>query len=279
MQNKDVVELDVSFPEYLHGLGTVFKVFDRQDSGNISYGVRSDSARIWVKRATTKQATETILNSLALYRDLRHPLIPRHRHALLLADGLAAREVDWVDGDVLNSPETERQRSDSPHSRFLALPVATRIKAVGRIFELFRTIERMGYIIEDFYDGCIIYDFEREHIRVCDLDHAHPGPYRLERSRQYGSSRFMAPEEFVRGSVIDSRTAVFTMGATATVFLGGGEDGKPFAGSNRLRLVVARAVEPIRGKRYACVGDFCKDWRRALEDFESDRGGTPAAGL
>lgn len=35
----------------------------------------------------------------------------------------------------------------------------------------------------------------------------------------FGSTRFMAPEEFVVGARIDQRTTVFTMGRTALQFL------------------------------------------------------------
>ena len=38
----------------------------------------------------------------------------------------------------------------------------------------------------------------------------------------FGSSRFMAPEEFERGALIDERTNVFTMGRTAAVLLADG---------------------------------------------------------
>lgn len=36
-----------------------------------------------------------------------------------------------------------------------------------------------------------------------------------------GSTRFMAPEEFEKGRVIDERTTVFTLGRTAQIFLDG----------------------------------------------------------
>lgn len=39
----------------------------------------------------------------------------------------------------------------------------------------------------DFYDGCLIYDFARRMIWLCDLDCYRPGPYVLDRDREYGS--------------------------------------------------------------------------------------------
>jgi serine/threonine-protein kinase len=78
----------------------------------------------------------------------------------------------------------------------------------------------------DFYDGCLIYDFARRTIRLCDLDSYRPGPYVLDRDRQYGSTRFMAPEEFAKGATVDERSTVFTLGRAAFVLLSRGPRGE-----------------------------------------------------
>ncbi|MEF3306734.1 hypothetical protein [Paenibacillus sp. GYB003] len=74
----------------------------------------------------------------------------------------------------------------------------------------------------DFYDGSIMCDFARDRTRFCDFDLYAKGPFVLQAERIFGSSRFMAPEEFVKGSLIDNRTNVVAMGAAAFVFLAGG---------------------------------------------------------
>jgi hypothetical protein len=56
----------------------------------------------------------------------------------------------------------------------------------------------------DFYDGCLIYDFAGRAIWLCDLDSYRPGPYVLDRDRQYGSARFMAPEELTKGATMSA---------------------------------------------------------------------------
>lgn len=61
--------------------------------------------------------------------------------------------------------------------------------------------------------------------RLCDLDSYRPGPNILDRDRQHGSTRFMAPEEFCRGAQIDERTTVFTLGRAAYVLLSDGPRG------------------------------------------------------
>ena len=94
----------------------------------------------------------------------------------------------------------------------------------------------------DFYDGCLIYDFDAGTLRVCDLDHYRSGPYRNTVGRMPGSTRFMAPEEFEKGQVIDERTTVFTLGRTAAIFL-----------EDSVRTVTEIASAPDPADRYPSV--------------------------
>jgi hypothetical protein len=48
----------------------------------------------------------------------------------------------------------------------------------------------------DFYDGCLLYDFTSQELRVIDLDMYSRGPFTNTMGRIFGSTRFMAPEEF-----------------------------------------------------------------------------------
>jgi hypothetical protein len=80
-----------------------------------------------------------------------------------------------------------------------------------------------------------------------------------------GSSRFMAPEEFRRGAVIDHRTNVFTMGATGFVLLNDNrrrEADWPLSGETF--RVLARATSERTEERQESIGQFCREWRRAL---------------
>ena len=80
----------------------------------------------------------------------------------------------------------------------------------------------------------------------------------------FGSSRFMAPEEFERGARIDERTTVFTMGRTAAVLLSDGTlERRPFRGSNALYEVVRRACYEDPGKRYDSMAAFFAAWMDA----------------
>ena len=63
----------------------------------------------------------------------------------------------------------------------------------------------------------------------------------------FGSSRFMAPEEFELGTTIDERTTVFTLGRTAAVLMSDNSlEREPFSGSDGQYEVMLRscAEEP-----------------------------------
>ena len=97
------------------------------------------------------------------------------------------------------------------------------------IYDVHRRLAERGWIACDFYDGSVIYDFDRGVPHLVDLDNYQPGPFVNDMGRMFGSTRFMAPEEFTRGARIDERTTVFTMGRAAAVFLArhGDGDGVP----------------------------------------------------
>jgi serine/threonine-protein kinase len=96
------------------------------------------------------------------------------------------------------------------------------------------------------------------------LDSYHAGPFHNEMGRMVGSDRFMAPEEFESGALIDERTNVFVMGRTALVFLSDGTlAADAFRGKRDLFEVVAKACEPERSRRYDSMAAFYSAWRRA----------------
>jgi serine/threonine-protein kinase len=137
--------------------------------------------------------------------------------------------------------------------------------ALDVIFDAHLAIAACGFIAVDFYDGCILYDFERARTYLCDLDEYRTGPFTNEAGRLPGSKRFMAPEEFQRGARIDQVTNVFTLGRTAFVLLG---DGSPevaaWRGSPAMLAVALRATNLEREQRYPGIPEFVEDWRNAV---------------
>ncbi len=147
------------------------------------------------------------------------------------SDGLVM-EHEWVPGRVLRSPDEDKNNPDSTYQRFLNLPIPTRLNVSDETRELFCEIEEQGVIIEDFSDGCVLYDFDADRASVCDLDH---------------------------------RTNVFTMGATGFVLLNDSkrrEADWPLSGDTF--RVLAQATSERTEERQESIGQFCREWRRAL---------------
>ena len=102
-------------------------------------------------------------------------------------------------------------------------------------------------------------------MHFCDFDEYRLGPFTLEDGRLPGSRSLMAPEECVKGSVIDQTTNVFTLGKIALALLCGEKRDKAhWRGPESLYDVVHKATEQDRAKRYPSFDSFLKAWTGAL---------------
>ncbi|MDE0143335.1 MAG: serine/threonine-protein kinase [Caldilineaceae bacterium] len=258
--------------EYLSEIGRIFSVFDAQvqDSGNISYGVQVGQQRFFVKTAGDPRDPRPFLpheervallhNAVRLRSSCSHNSLPRLHNVIESAHG-PLLVYSWVKGDLLHAGSATRQDSQSALQRFRRLPLPEITKALDLIYELHYELARSGWIAVDFYDGCLIYDFASQELHVVDLDMYRESPFVNEMGRMFGSSRYMAPEEFERGAAIDERTNVYTMGRTAANLLSDGTlDRSAFRGSDERYEVVRKACSGERGNRYASVGDFYTAW-------------------
>lgn len=151
-----------------------------------------------------------------------------------------------------------------PHARFRSLPTTEVLAALESIFDAHLAVADAGFVAVDLYDGCFIYDFVARRMRLCDLDEYRPGPFVVDADRLPGSLRFMAPEEFERGAVIDERTTVFNLGRTALVLLDEGDLDGRFRGTAAASDVLDRATHPRRVERYPTVTEFVSVWRAAI---------------
>lgn len=269
--NVDTID---ALPEnYLSKIGHLFAVFNTQDSGNVSYGVQVNGVRYFVKTAGDSANTQPYLshpqrvtllrNAVHLAQNTDHPPLCRLYHVIESPQG-PLLVYEWIDGELIGTPSATRAAPTSPYQRFRALPVAELLPALDLIFDLHVDLAEKGWVAADFYDGCLLYDFSRQTLRIIDLDTYHQGPFTNTMGRMFGSSRFMAPEEFQLGAVIDQRTTVFTMGRTAAVFLSDGTLGRsPFRGRDALYTVIYQACQDDRNQRFATMKDFYNAWRQA----------------
>jgi len=252
--------------EFLGSIGTIFKVFAApgQDSGNVSWGVAAGGRRCFVK--STDPGARVLLgfddrvallrNAVAIAQSLRSPLLPELLNVVESPCG-PLLVYEWVEGELL--------RGTGARNRFRQLPVERSVRALDGLFELHQRLAAAGRIAVDFYDGCLIYDFARDRLHGIDLDHYTPGPIINTMGRMFGSSRFMAPEEFELGRTIDERTMVYNMGRAAFVLLSDGTPGRTgFRAGDACYEVALRACAITPCHRYPDMVSLLGEWRRAL---------------
>lgn len=249
----------------LRRAGPIVHAYRQQDSGCCSYVVETTTGRVFVKAALTEAGRRSLLRAESVHAAIRHPALPPLLNVFAAIEG-PVHVYESVPGEVLYDYTTmdgDRGRSapTSAHARFRALPVCRILDTLDVIYDLHNRVAAAGLIAVDFYDGCVLYDFSEHRTWICDIDEYRPGPFRLTAERLPGSGRFMAPEEFVRGSMIDQRTNVFALGRAAVVLLGDGDlDSNAWRGTEPMRDVLRRATNPWPEARYPTVLAFAKAW-------------------
>ncbi len=267
---RTVTTIDQPPDLYLRQIGNVFARFDTQDSGNISYGVQVDGERYFVKSAglpddmqpylNHAQRVALLWNAVQLAQTIVHPALCPLYHVIESPHG-PLLVYAWIEGELIGVPREQRDDPASTYQRFRALPAAEIMGALDVIFDLHAYLAAAGWIAVDFYDGCLLYDFRHQTLRIIDLDTYHQGPFVNEMGRMFGASRFMAPEEFQLGATIDQRTNVFTLGRMIAVFLADGTlDRASFRGNDALYAVMCQACQVAPADRFALVADFYTAW-------------------
>ncbi len=235
-----------------------FALFDQQDSGCISYGVERDGHRLFVKTAVAAGGRESLRRAIAFHRSVRHSAIV---HPVDVTDTHDETSITypWCPGEVLNHA-TLAGSNRSALARFRRLDVDVVRDAIDTILAAHEGVAAAGFVSVDLYDGCFLYDFGAHQMRLVDLDEYRAGPFTLDADRLPGSRRYMAPEEFRRGSTIDERTTVFHLGRTISELLDT-EQGSRCSASQR-RVVQAATMEAPRA-RLPTVGALVDAWRAA----------------
>ena len=266
--------IEVPLREFLPTVGRVVRQFgDRVDSRTTIVGIETDAGRFVVKHAADAESVGWLESAIRFHTAVSHPAIPPVVHHLTTPQGLAIVQR-WAPGHVLvdkfDPTVADRDEPGSTYQRFLALPVSEVADALRQLIHAHVAVTGSGFVAVDLYDGCLIYDFEEHELSLIDLDMYRPGPFVLETDRQYGSSAFMAPEEWQRGATIDERTTVFTLGRLALVLLGCDRDGPAdladFRGSDSLFEVAMRACTPDRAARYQSVSALSQAWSAAIRE-------------
>jgi len=261
---------------FLLKIGNPFIVFDQQDSGNLCFGIETNGQKLFVKYAGSKtidfkgntlDAINRLKSAIQTYIDLNHQVLIEYKDSFETPNGFAAI-FEWFDGENMHPhwiyPEPAKyENQNSPFYKFKRLPLRTRLDALDKIYSFHWHIEQKGYQAVDFYDGSLLFNFERNELKICDIDFYVKKPY--VNSMCWGSKRFNAPEDFVKGMTLDARTNVYNMGATAFNLIGGELD-RSFAkweGTEVLFKVAQIATAADRKDRFVSVAEFYEEWKKA----------------
>jgi hypothetical protein len=250
---------------YLSQAGAVFATFDArtQDSGNVSFGVEAGGRRWFVKSAGDPADPTPFLphadrvallaNAERLARSTTDAALPT-LHGVTRSAWGPMLVYDWVPGELLGAPAARRAQPDSALQRFRRLPPDEIAAVIDTILNVHLKLCAAGWVACDFYDGSIMHDFASGRTWLIDLDSYHLGPFTNEMGRMFGSERFMAPEEFELGALIDQRTTVFTLGRAISVFLGDGELARAgFRGTDAQYQAMTTACAPGRTARFQSI--------------------------
>lgn len=220
---------------FLKSFGNVFCVFDQNDSGNISFGLQNEEGeKFFVKIAgcLTQNGPEnrvavidTLQKSVPLYQELSHPTLIQ-----LVTSGWSGElfyvVFHWREGSCLFDhwnfgKYQENLDLVAPKEQFKQLPTIKKRQVTQHIFEFMLLVENKGYVAVDFYDGSLMYDFEKDQLTICDIDLFEKGEVKNLLGEDYwGSKRLKAPEEYQVSASITIQTTIFTLGALMFHLLG-----------------------------------------------------------
>lgn len=285
--------IDFSF---LNHFGQVFNVFDQTDSGNISFGVENATGKkYFIKVAGAKtlesfcepiEAVKALKKAVKVYKDLDCESLIKFVSSGTFGD-LFYLVFDWVEGECLfdhwnfsyydSHPEVQ-----TPKMKFQQLTQEKKEKVAKQLITFFKFVESRNYVVVDFYDGSLLYDFEKTDLTICDIDFFKEMPIKNDSGSNYwGTARMKAPEEYQLGAQIDKRTNVFNIGALFFTLFGNyptetiGQmyekqqfiplDKKDWLLAPRLYEVVSKAISLNPNERFQTISDFEQAWSIKLE--------------
>ncbi len=278
---------------FLKKYGKVFSVIDSTGSGCICFGVEKNNKRVFIKIAgaetveaevSKEESIRLLQHASMLYKELSHPNLIHLIEAYAI-DDLYVAVFDYAEGECLFDhwnfdyykahPEVR-----TPWQRFYALPIEKKLYAAEVLFSFLIHCAKHNYVAVDFYDSSILYDFDKDVVTLCDIDLFQKAPLLNEVGEDYwGTRRFKAPEEYLKGAMIDERTNVFTLAAMVFSFFTPIEkkeidkryktkevlppDGNKFTLHDEAYAVLEKALSKEKEQRYASLKEFHNAWKEA----------------
>ncbi len=278
---------------WLEKYGKAFWCVDETGSGCICIGMEKACKRYFLKIAgvntieadvTPEESVKILKDAVPVYYDLEHPALIKIVEAYAYKKFYIA-VFEWADGECLfDHWNFEKYKTDStiksPKEKFKELPPGKKIIVTDVLFSFLDNVNKKGYVAVDFYDGSIMYNFKTDHMKICDIDLYRKASVINDMDDWYGTKRLKAPEEYVKGSVIDVQTNIFTLGALVFEFFGNfsaSEIEKRYVQNRFLPCaykdwqlneesynVALNAVSASRNERYKTFGEFYSEWKSAI---------------
>lgn len=277
---KVVSRIDQDPATYVRGCSTVLREFNHltQDSGNVSWLVESAGQQFFVKTAGTIGASlpgapvpyfdharrvRLLRNAVDVAKSCQHSALPALLNVIESPVG-PALVYEAASGDLVGVPAKRRCDPASSYHRFAHLQASVLLDLFDTLIDAHVALAGAGWVAGDLYDGCLIVDFSAPALSLIDLDSYRRGPTTNDMGRMFGSTRFMAPEEFDLGARIDERTTVFTLGRIVWHFATRlTEDPANFCGTDDLARVVLTAIQPSPADRHTGIAALAHAWRGA----------------
>lgn len=252
---------------FLKKYGKVFKIYDDQDSGNICFGMDGHDGKIFVKFAGAQtaeydgdvsKAVQRLKSTVPIYQSIQHKSLIQYRTSEEISNGFALI-FDWADGECMG-----RMYKES-HKIIMNLSMEEKLHIFAEVIDFLNDIAKMGYVAIDFYDGSIMYDPLTKKVTICDIDFFRKSPAVNDMGRMWGSSRFMSPEEYELGELLDEITNVFTIGKMGfSIFTDSDFCLDHWPLSETAFHVLEKASNPERSNRYTCIAELKEEWLRTL---------------
>ena len=98
-----IKKINTDIKTFLPKNGEVFKIFDQQDSGCMSYGVKMNGQRWFIKEFAEQRTVDSFYRAITLHRELDHPALGHLCNNFETPKGGLALVYDWLPGEIVYS--------------------------------------------------------------------------------------------------------------------------------------------------------------------------------
>ncbi len=131
-------------------------------------------------KGNVADAIQRLMKAKEIYEQIQHPLLVPYINCIQMQNGFCLK-FHWIDGECMHNhwdftPFEKHHSPNSPFVKLRQLSVMERLNILTQIFEFATYVESLGYVMVDFYDGSILYNFEQSKLMICDIDFFQKAP-------------------------------------------------------------------------------------------------------